>query len=118
MAKKPAGSKHRVRLSDACLALETIAPLRLAQSWDNVGLLAGDLEAAVRRVLLCIDLTGVVVNEAVRKRVQLVMAYHPPLFKPIHRLTTPGNDTGSELRMRVASSHDPGAHRTSDGRAI
>ncbi len=92
-----ARSTQKTRLSDACAAMETIAPLRLAQSWDNVGLLAGDLETAIRRVLLCIDLTPVVVDEAVRKRVQLVMAYHPPLFKPIHRLTTPGTDTAALL---------------------
>ena len=41
-----------VTLREACAALAQIAPLELAQSWDNVGLLAGDLEAPVRRVLL------------------------------------------------------------------
>jgi len=84
-----------VRVANVCDALEALAPLRLAQSWDNVGLLAGDRDATVRRVLLCIDLTPTVVDEAIDKRAELVMAYHPPLFKPISRLTVPRDDTSS-----------------------
>lgn len=77
-------------VADVCRALEAIAPLSLAQAWDNVGLLAGDRTVAARRGLLCIDLTGPVVAEAIRRRVQIVIAYHPPIFKPISRLTGPG----------------------------
>ena len=82
---KRAGNKA-VTVGQVCAALEQLAPLKLAQSWDNVGLLAGDTQATVRRVLLCIDLTAAVVAEARRRRAQLVMAYHPPIFKPISRL--------------------------------
>lgn len=73
-------------VADVCAALENLAPLSLAQSWDNVGLLLGDRGAAVRRVLLCIDLTPRVVREAIRGRIDFVVAYHPPVFKPIQRL--------------------------------
>ncbi len=74
-------SKHIVGNFSA--AMETIAPTGLAQSWDNVGLLAGDPKAALRRVLLCIDLTAEVAKEAASRRIDLVLAYHPPIFKPI-----------------------------------
>jgi len=70
--------------------METIAPTALAQEWDNVGLLAGDLQAAVRRVMLTIDLTGPVVDEAVRRKIDLILSYHPPIFKPIRSLRAPG----------------------------
>ena len=77
-------------VADACAALEKIAPTALAQDWDNVGLLAGDLQAPVRRVLLTIDLTGPVVDEAIRKKIDLIVSYHPPIFKPIRSLRAPG----------------------------
>lgn len=96
MAKSERGAKG-VPLGEVCLALEQIAPLALAQEWDNVGLLAGDANAAVRRVLLCIDLTAAVVNEALAEGADLVMAYHPPIFRPISRLH--GHGTGAEAHL-------------------
>lgn len=78
-------------LRNVCEALEQIAPLHLAASWDNVGLLAGDLTAPVRRVMLCIDLMGPVVDEALGLPCDLVVAYHPPLFQPITRLVAPSD---------------------------
>jgi len=69
--------------------METLAPPALAQEWDNVGLLAGDLKAAARRVMLTIDLTGPVLDEAIRKKIDLIVSYHPPIFKPISSLCTP-----------------------------
>lgn len=44
------------------------APRELAESWDNVGLLVGDPEAEVRRVLVALDVTPQVVAEAIEKR--------------------------------------------------
>ncbi len=73
-------------VSDLCQAMELIAPTALAQEWDNVGLIAGDPAGRVRRVLLCIDLTPPVVEEAVLERIDLVVSYHPPIFKPITTL--------------------------------
>ncbi len=77
----------RITLGEVCEAFGEIAPLELAQSWDNVGLLAGDTSQSVRKVLFCIDLTPVVADEAIAKSVDAVMAYHPPIFKPVSRLT-------------------------------
>jgi len=77
---------------DVSSALDCLAPTALAQKWDNVGLIAGDRTASVRRILLCIDLTPDVAKEAIDKRADFVMAYHPPIFKPISRLVAPGPD--------------------------
>jgi len=90
MKKNSAKRQPRTLVTaDVCDALATLAPLDLAQSWDNVGLIAGDRFAKVRRVLLCIDLMPDVVTEAIRRRVQLIVAYHPPIFKPVSRLVAP-----------------------------
>lgn len=67
--------------------LQRIAPEHLAESWDHVGLHVGDVEQRVRRALLCIDLTEAVAAEAVRRKADLVVAYHPPIFAPLNALT-------------------------------
>lgn len=84
-------TRTKTVVADVCAAMENLAPTALAQEWDNVGLLAGDLQAAVRRVLLTIDMTEAVVDEAIRKKVEFVISYHPPIFKPITSLRTPGS---------------------------
>lgn len=68
--------------------LESLAPSHLAEDWDRVGLHVGDPAQAVRRGLLCIDLTEPVLAEAVRKKAQLIVAYHPPIFAPLTSLVT------------------------------
>jgi dinuclear metal center YbgI/SA1388 family protein len=75
--------------------LENIAPLVLAEPWDNVGLLLEPLSDRrdstqpphVARVLFTIDLTEPVLAEAIATACDLVVAYHPPLWKPRQRLT-------------------------------
>jgi dinuclear metal center YbgI/SA1388 family protein len=68
--------------------LHEVAPLDLAASWDNVGLLLEPKRrrGAVARVLLAIDMTEAVVAEAARARADLLVAYHPPIFQPLQRL--------------------------------
>ena len=86
-------SGRKTTVAAVCAALEKIAPPGLAEDWDNVGLLAGDTTATVRRILLCIDLTPAVVDEAIREKVDFVLAYHPLIFKPISHLRVPGTGT-------------------------
>ncbi|MCS6899506.1 MAG: Nif3-like dinuclear metal center hexameric protein [Myxococcales bacterium] len=71
-------------------AFEEIAPPRLAEPWDNVGLLAGDPSAPLRRLLLTIDYTPVVAQEARSLGCQAVVSYHPPLFQPVKRVVAGG----------------------------
>ncbi len=84
----PPGGGHDggMKVSDVVTALEDLVPLSLAEAWDNVGLLAGDPEATVQAALLCVDLTPAVLDEAVRQRCSLVIAYHPPIFEGLKRL--------------------------------
>jgi dinuclear metal center YbgI/SA1388 family protein len=67
--------------------LEQLAPLSLAESWDNVGLLLGSSEGEVTRILICLTLTPDVAAEAVETGSQLVVTHHPVLFKPVQRVT-------------------------------
>lgn len=61
--------------------LDAIAPERLAEPWDNVGLLVGDPDAQVRRALVCIDFSPAVQDERRAVGADVVLAYHPPVFK-------------------------------------
>jgi len=67
--------------------LESIAPLRCAESWDNVGLLIGSRRWAAERVMLTIDLTEEVLHEAMDADVQMIISYHPPILQPLKALT-------------------------------
>jgi len=83
-------------------ALESIAPLHLAADWDNVGLLAGDPAAPCRRALLTIDMTPAVLAEARRFRADLIVAYHPPLFRPIKSLRADSRETDALVYEAVS----------------
>ncbi|MCZ6697614.1 MAG: Nif3-like dinuclear metal center hexameric protein [Planctomycetota bacterium] len=78
--------RRSVTVRDLCDVMELIAPCRAAASWDNVGLLAGDPVRKLDRVMLTIDFTPDVLEEARRARVSAVVSYHPPLFRPVKRL--------------------------------
>lgn len=62
--------------------LETLAPRSFAESWDNVGLLAGRYEKEVSTVMVAVDATDQVVDEAVRKGADLLLTHHPLIFSP------------------------------------
>jgi len=72
--------------------LDSIAPFRHAADWDNVGLLAGRPDWPVRRGLIALDLTDAVAEEALRRRTEVLVLYHPPIFREIRAITpeTPG----------------------------
>ncbi|TWU00517.1 GTP cyclohydrolase 1 type 2 [Botrimarina colliarenosi] len=89
-------------IADACRLLEAIAPLALAEEWDNVGLLVGDPTAPLRRVLTCLTLTPDVVDEAIAAGASLVVTHHPLPFRGVKTLTTSTIDGGSLWRLAAA----------------
>ncbi len=70
--------------------LESIAPTNLAEPWDNVGLLVGDLTQNITRVMLTIDYTPQVAGEAREQKCDCIIAYHPPIFDAVKRVTATG----------------------------
>lgn len=67
--------------------METWAPRWTAWERDNVGLQVGDPRARVRRILVCLDVTPEVIEEARRTRTDLIISHHPLLFHPLTSLT-------------------------------
>ena len=81
-------------------ALKHLAPLELAEDWDNVGMLIRPTRRnTVSKILLAIDLTRDVLAEAVHKKVHMVVAYHPPIFSGFKKLVT---DRTGRIKERIA----------------
>jgi dinuclear metal center YbgI/SA1388 family protein len=92
-----------MKVSQIVNLLEQMAPPGGAEEWDNIGLLIGDRGANVRKVMLCIDLTPEVLSEAIAAKVQMVMAYHPVIFKPVSRVIADANEVVYEAARRGIS---------------
>lgn len=76
-----------MKLTDVVSKLKAIAPLSLAGDWDNVGLLINPLRPKnIKKILLTIDLTEAVADEAIACKADMILAYHPILFRPANRL--------------------------------
>src|SRR5688572_6444737 len=86
-----------MKLIEIIAALETIAPLSAAAEWDNVGLLAGSRSDKADRVLLTIDLTAEVLEEALAADCGLIVAYHPPIFHAIKSITDSNAESATLL---------------------
>src|SRR5438067_2502503 len=66
--------------------LERIAPLHLQESYDNSGLIIGDENTEVKGVLVCLDSTEDVIDEAIKHQCNLVISHHPIVFSGIKKL--------------------------------
>lgn len=84
-------------------ALDDLAPKALAQSWDNVGLLVGSADREVKRVLVALDITEAVADEAADIDAQLIVAHHPVMnchWAPVQTLLD-GNPQGRLLMKLI-----------------
>jgi len=71
--------------------LDKIAPFFLQESFDNSGIQFADLDAPVTKILLSLDVTQGVLNEAIEKKANLIIAHHPLLFSPLKQITKQKN---------------------------
>lgn len=76
-----------MRIKDITAVLEQVAPLHLQETYDNAGLLVGAAETKLTGVLFCLDSTEAVVEEALRKGCNLIVAHHPIVFRGLKQLT-------------------------------
>ena len=76
-----------MKLSDILSILEEMAPLGYAEDFDNVGLLVGNPNQEIDGVLVCHDALESVIDEAISKKCNLVVCFHPILFSGIKKIT-------------------------------
>ncbi|KAG7492246.1 hypothetical protein MATL_G00011520 [Megalops atlanticus] len=90
-------------LSEVIEVLEQLAPLSLAEPWDNVGLLVEPSKARlVKTILLTNDLTVPVMEEAEAMNCDLIVSYHPPLFRPFKKLVQ--RDWKQQMAIRAVEA--------------
>jgi dinuclear metal center YbgI/SA1388 family protein len=90
------------KVSDVGEFLEEFAPSRLAEDWDNVGLLVGHAGHEVTKIMTCLTVTPASAEEAVREQVDLMISHHPLPFRPLKQLTTA--TTPGRLLLRLIAS--------------
>lgn len=76
-----------ITVHDIIKTIEEFAPIAIQESYDNCGLQVGNSIAIVSGVLLCIDVTEAVVEEAIERNANLIISHHPLLFKGIKSIT-------------------------------
>jgi dinuclear metal center YbgI/SA1388 family protein len=79
-----------MKLKQIAEVIDRTAPGGLALEWDNVGLLVGDYKRQVKRILLTIDITKEVIEEAKRLKTELILSYHPVIWDGLKRVTAGG----------------------------
>ena len=72
-----------MKVRDIIEAIERTAPLKLQEEWDNSGLQVGFPDSEVSKVLVCLDVTEAIVEEAAGRGCQMVVSHHPLLFRPL-----------------------------------
>lgn len=75
-----------IYVKDVAQAMEEIAPLTYAEDFDNVGLLVGDYNDEVTGILVTLDTTPEVVEEAIEKKCNLIISFHPIIFSGLKKL--------------------------------
>ncbi len=76
-----------MKVTELISAFESFAPTYLANDWDNVGLLVGATDWSSDNILLTIDLTEAVMQEAISMKADTIVSYHPPIFDPLKSVT-------------------------------
>lgn len=67
---------------------ESFSPKHLAMEGDKIGLQIGTLNKPVHKVMITLDVLETVVDEAIEKHVDLIIAHHPPIFRPLQQIQT------------------------------
>lgn len=76
-----------MKCSEIIKRLDILAPVRFAESWDNVGLLAGRSTKDIRKIYLAVDATDEVIEEAIDAEADMLLTHHPLIFSPLKSVT-------------------------------
>jgi dinuclear metal center YbgI/SA1388 family protein len=101
-------------LRDVVARIEELYPPESAAAWDRVGLVTGDLDQPVRRILFALDPTLAVIEEAAEWGAELLVTHHPLLLRGIHSVATSSAKGASVTRLVVADIALYVAHTNAD----
>ena len=92
-----------MKCTDLINELENFAPMYLAESWDNPGLIVGDTESDIKKILVALDATDAVIDEAIDVGADIIITHHPMLFSAIKKIT---NETPIGVKLRKLIKND------------
>lgn len=74
-------------VNDIVKIMDGIAPPNLAEAWDNVGLLVGRSDNTVKKIMVALDVSPEVAEQALEHKVQMIVTHHPVIFDPVKKMT-------------------------------
>ncbi len=92
-----------VLIKDILEIIEADAPEALAESWDNVGLLVGDRERRIKHILISLDSTSKLLDEAIAIGADAIISHHPLIFRPVSAIDT-SRPTGKIIEKALQNS--------------
>jgi len=93
----------KVKAADIIRYMEREAPLCLAEEWDNPGLMIGSPEDEAEGVLLCLDVTDDIIEEAIKRGCNMIISHHPLIFRPLKNIR--GDSGKGSLVMKVIRNY-------------
>lgn len=89
-------------------AIDKLIPFSSQESWDNCGLLAGDPDKGIHRIVTALDITNSVIDEAVSLNAELIVSHHPVIFTPL-RSVNANSPVGRLLSHNISAicTHTP-----------
>jgi dinuclear metal center YbgI/SA1388 family protein len=87
-------------VKDIITFLEEKFPPSLAYDWDNVGLQIGDLDRKIKRIMVALDATTSVINEAINKEVDFIITHHPFIFSSLKSIDL-GTPQGKNIQKLI-----------------
>ncbi|MFW6310423.1 MAG: YqfO family protein, partial [Prolixibacteraceae bacterium] len=76
-----------IKLKEIISYLENFAPLKLQEAYDNAGLILGNPDTDITSAVVTLDVTEEVVDEAIEKKSNLIVAHHPVIFSGLNKIT-------------------------------
>lgn len=77
-----------MKLNNLVKKIENKYPLNLAYNWDNVGLIVGDFDNDIKRILVTLEANESIIEEAIENKIDLIVTHHPFIFKKINKINT------------------------------
>lgn len=78
---------ENIKIADIIQYLEKLVPLSMQEEYDNCGLLFGNKEQLVSNVLISLDCTEEIVQEAINKKCEMIISHHPLIFRGLKKIT-------------------------------
>lgn len=75
-----------MKLYEIINRMEALSPITYAEDWDNVGLLVGDENGEIRHIMIALDASDYVIEQAVEQKADLLLTHHPMIFKPLKQI--------------------------------